>query len=203
MRGLGVKGVHIAERDTQAGPRRQADRQPSSTPGRWRGSSRRASSRPSSAGAATSAGSRRTATATPTGCKAAIYLDTPGLADQGPYLDAGGGAAVRLSRHPQRGDLDRGLLHHRRGRRAGVPADLPLRLPPLRPGGAEPARDAGLGPGAGGQKILDENEILWGEDDLGRAALRPRAGTRSGTARGCRSRRRGRWRRSRTRPGCR
>ena len=64
--------------------------------------------------------------------------------DQGPHLDAGGGAAVRLSRHPQRGGLDRRLLHHRRGRRAGVPPDLPLRLPPLRPGGAQPARDARL-----------------------------------------------------------
>ena len=51
--------------------------------------------------------------------------------DQGPYLDAGGRAAVRLPRHPQRGDLDRRLLHRsaRATRRSsGRPATTPTIL---------------------------------------------------------------------------
>ena len=48
--------------------------------------------------------------------------------DQGAHLDAGGRAAIRLSRHPQRGDLDRRLLHDRRRatrRSSGRPATMP------------------------------------------------------------------------------
>ena len=100
----------------------------SSTPGRSRASSPRASSRPSSAGGRTRRWFPPNGHRQPKGCKAAIYLDTPGHADQGPHLDARGRAAVRLSRHPQRGDLDCRLLHGRRGRRrrsSGRPATMP------------------------------------------------------------------------------
>ncbi len=56
-RDLGVKGVHIAERDTQRAsmPKRRAS---SSTPGRSRAFSAKACSQPSSVGARTSAGCR-------------------------------------------------------------------------------------------------------------------------------------------------
>ena len=49
--------------------------------------------------------------------------------------------AIRLPRHAQRVDLDRGLFHRARERKGGVPADLPLRLSSLQRGGALAARD--------------------------------------------------------------
>ena len=58
-----------------------------------------------------------------------------------PLLDADRARPVRLPRHPQRGDLDRRLLHRaRRQGRGGLPPDLPLRLSPLRRRGAVAAR---------------------------------------------------------------
>ena len=63
-RRLGVKGIHIAERDTQRAKQPEADATCSSTPGRSRASCRKACSRPSSAGARTRSGCRRTATGT-------------------------------------------------------------------------------------------------------------------------------------------
>ena len=141
MRDLGVKGVHIAERDTQAG----RDAKPiGSFVNTWSVEGFVAESfQPAELGW----GSHETlvpAERAPArdGLQGGDLSRHAGAADQGPHLDAGGRAAVRLSRHPQRGDLDRRLLHRRRGRRAGVPADLPLCLPPLRPGGAVAARDA-------------------------------------------------------------
>ena len=148
MQSLGVKGVHIAERDTQAG----RDAKPIGTfVNTWSVEGFVSESfQPAELGWGTP---RALVPAERPPARGGLQGgDLPrhaGAGHQGPHLDAGGGAAVRLPRHPQRGDLDRRLLHRRRGRRAGVPADLPLRLPPLRPGGAEPARDARLGRGAG------------------------------------------------------
>ena len=87
---------------------------------------------------------------------------------QGALLDADRAGPARLPGHPQRGDLDRRLLHGPRRRQGRVPADLPLRLSPLRRCRAVAARD-------GRQrlarqktwKILDENEIVDGVDELG------------------------------------
>ncbi len=72
MQSLGVRGIHVAERDTQKSTRHKRigtfvntwSVAPSSTPGRSRASSRKASSPPNSAGARTRPGSPRTATAT-------------------------------------------------------------------------------------------------------------------------------------------
>ena len=63
-RDLGVKGIHIAERDTQRA-RTPKPMAPSSTPGRSRASSPRACSPPSSAGGRMSAGCRSTPANTP------------------------------------------------------------------------------------------------------------------------------------------
>ena len=56
-----------------------------------------------------------------------------------------------------------------RGRQGGLPADLPLRLPPVRRRGAVAARDGGRGLEARSRTwhILDENEIVDGIDELG------------------------------------
>ena len=58
-----------------------------------------------------------------------------------PLVDADRESAVRLPRHPQRVDLDRRLFHaaQRQGR-GDLSPDLPLRLSPLRRRGAVPAR---------------------------------------------------------------
>ena len=84
-------------------------------------------------------------------------------------LDADRARAVRLPRHPQRGDLDRRLLHRaRREGRGGLPADLPLRLSSLRRRGALACTNCLAGrPDPERASILGEAEILDGIDELG------------------------------------
>ena len=65
------------------------------------------------------------------GCGAAIYLMQPGAATRVRTWTPQGGAFLRLLHHAQRGDLDRRLLHRARGRDGGLPADGALRLPPV------------------------------------------------------------------------
>ena len=121
MQRLGVKGVHIAERDTQAG----RDAKPiGSFVNTWSVEGFVSESfQPAELGWGT-----HERWFPPNGHRQARGLQGGDLSrhagdpDQGPHLDPGGRAAVRLSRHPQRGGLDRRLLHHRRGRRAGVSA---------------------------------------------------------------------------------
>ena len=77
--------------------------------------------------------------------------------------------AVRLPRHPQRVDLDRRLFHGARRRgRGGLPADLPLRLSSGGRRGAVAARAVRrAGKMQEKHHILDENEIVDGIDELG------------------------------------
>ena len=58
-----------------------------------------------------------------------------------PHLVPDAGRPIRLPRHPQRVDLDRRLLHRARGRHGRLPADLPLRLSPGERRRAVAARD--------------------------------------------------------------
>ena len=58
-------------------------------------------------------------------------------------VDADGAGAARLDDHAQRVDLDRRLLHGAGRRQGDLPADLPLRLPSLRRCRALAARDGG------------------------------------------------------------
>ena len=108
---LGVKVIHIAERDTQVAEHAEARRASSSTPGRSTASSAKAASRPNWAGARTSSTSRTTAARHDFGCGAAIYLERPGAGTrvrtwtplEGPFHGF-------LVTHNEV-DLDRRLLH--------------------------------------------------------------------------------------------
>ena len=86
-------------------------------------------------------GCRTTAAPITDGCGAAIYLLQPGANTRVRSWCPTPGRAIRLSRHPQRVDLDRGLFHRARRRQGGLPADLPLRLSPGQRRGAVAARD--------------------------------------------------------------
>ena len=166
---LGVKGVHIAERDTQRAKQPKPrdvfvntwsvegflseGMQPAElgwgTHEKW---------------APANAGFHKE------GCGAAIYLLQPGANTRVRSWTPTREGAIRLPRHPQRVDLDRRLFHAaRRQGRGGLPPDLPLRLSPLRRRGAEPARivrprrqDA-----AGATTSSTEDEIVDGIDELG------------------------------------
>ena len=75
---LGIKAIHIAERDTQVAQHRPRRSASSSTPGRSTASSARAASRPSSAGARTRRRFPADGHRHDFGCDAAIYLMRPG-----------------------------------------------------------------------------------------------------------------------------
>ena len=169
MSRVGVKGIHIAERDTQRATHPRSRWASSSTPGRSRASCRKACSRPSSAGARTRSGCRRTRARTRPAAQAAIYL-----------LQPGANTRVRSwtpTRRPQYGFL---VTHNesisiadyftvRDGRQGGLPADLPLRLSSLQRRGAVAARDVRQCRQACRRSIhiLDEDEIVDGIDELG------------------------------------
>ena len=139
-RDLGVKVIHIAERDTQVpgSPRRSAS---SSTPGRSTASSARAASPPSWAGARTRRACRPTVRGTSSAATPRSTSTGRALLDPRAYLDAARGPVPRLHHHPQRIDLDRRLLHAARRRRGRLPADGALRLPSVRRRDLSPARD--------------------------------------------------------------
>ena len=141
---LGVKGIHIAERDTQRAKSIPSPARSSSTRGPSRASSRRACSRPNSAGAPMSAGIAAENGRThegglrlrdlPACSRAPTRASAPGRRPREP--------AVRVPRHAQRIHLDRRLPDGARQRGpAGLPADLPLRLPPLQRCRSVHARD--------------------------------------------------------------
>ena len=148
-------------------------------------------------------GSRRTATATQGGCQAAIYLDTPGLLTKvHTWTPAAGPQYGYLVTHNEAISIA-DYYTDRRGRRAGFPADLPLCLPSLRPGGAVAARDARHRQGAGQAEDPRRERDPLGRRRARRAALRPSeerplvrlAAVDPGDPT--------RWRRSRTPPACR
>ena len=168
MQRAGVKGIHIAERDTQRAREAEAARHVRQhLVGRGL-LSRKACSRPSSAGARMRRRLPANGFQHTTGCDAAIYLTQPGADTRVRSWTPTAQGAVRLPGHPQRVDLDRRLLHAARGRRGGLPADLPLRLSPVRRRGAVAARDVRRRRQTQPEwKILDEHEIVDGIDELG------------------------------------
>ena len=111
-------------------PRRSAS---SSTPGPSTASWARAASRPSSAGARTRRRFPADGHRHEFGCDAAIYLLRPGAGTRvRSWTPLEGPMHAFLVTHNEF-DLDRRLLHGaRRERRRALPADRPLRLPPLR-----------------------------------------------------------------------
>ena len=167
MQALGVKGVHIAERDTQAG----RDAKPIGTLRQHlvgRGLRlRELPARRARLGHPRDAGSRRTATATRAGCKAAIYLDTPGILTKvHTWTPAAGpqygflvthNEAISIADYFTVGEGDapefRPTCHY-----AYHPCDQAV---------LSLHETLGSGEVQEKLKILDENEILWGEDCLG------------------------------------
>ena len=166
MQGLGVKGVHIAERDTQAG----RDAKPlGSFVNTWSVEGFISESfQPAELGWGSHErwfppnGHRQAR-----GCKAAIYLDTPGILTKvhtwtpaaGPqygYLVTHN-EAISIADYYTIGEGDtpeyRPTCHY-----AYHPCDQAV---------LSLHETLGSGRVQEGSKILDENEILWGEDDLG------------------------------------
>ena len=198
-RGLGAAGASgwASRRSTSpsATPRRPTaprSRASSSTPGRSTASSARAASRPNWAGARMRRALPADARRHDFGCGAAIYLLRPG-------------ASTRVrSWTPLEGPFHGFLITHNeaisiadyytvtRGRRAALPADRALRLPPVRRRGAVGARAGRQELAHAAAPAADDGRDHPRHRRTRRAADGPRARAPTGTARGCRSRRRAR-----------
>ena len=163
---LGVKVIHIAERDTQVGG---APKRPGEFVNTWSidgfvGEGMQ----PAELGWGTherhfpADGARHEF-----GGGAAIYLERPGAAHARPKLDAARRALSRLPHHPRRSDLDRRLPDRRRGRSRALSADRALRLSPVRRRGAVAARARRQELALQGEKRLLMDEIDTGIDELG------------------------------------
>ena len=165
---LGVKGVHVAERDTQ---RAKSPKPRNVFVNTWSVEGFLSEGmQPAELGWGThekwtpaNAGFHKS------GSRAAIYPQPARGQHPRAFMDPDRAGAVRLPRHPQRVDLDRRLLHRaRRERRGGLSADLPLRLSPMRRRGAELHEFFGrAGEIQSAHHILGEAEILDGVDELG------------------------------------
>jgi homospermidine synthase len=164
MQRVGVKGIHIAERDTQ---RAREPRPFGVFVNTWsvEGFISEGCSRPSSAGARTRSGCPRT----PIGTRRL----------QGRDLSEQPGAEHRVrswTRRPRRSTASSSPTT-RRSRspttspcaraKAGLPPDLPLRLSSLQRRRAVAARDVRQRPPQEKHHILDEHEIVDGIDELG------------------------------------
>ena len=164
---LGVKGIHIAERDTQ----RAKNPKPHATfVNTWSVEGFVSEGlQPAELGWGThEKWMPKNGKKHKTGCQAAIYLMQPGADTRVRSWTPTAQGAIRLPGHAQRVDLDRGLFHRARRPPRDLPADLPLRL--------SSCNDAVLSLhemfGRAGKKqdeihILDENEIVDGIDELG------------------------------------
>ena len=187
-----------------ARPRAQAAGKSSSTPGRSRASSRRGCSPPSSAGARTRRPCRPAAAATTSAADAAIYLSTPGAATRvrswTPTAQAQHGFLVTHNESISIADY----FTLREGGKAGLPADLPLRLSPLQRCGAVAARDGRRRLGAAADVAHPRRaRHRRRRRRARRAGLRPRQERLLVRLVSCRSRRRGSSRPTRTPPACR
>ena len=169
MKKAGVKGIHIAERDTQR------TKKPKPMNVFWNTWSVEGfiseGLQPAELGWGThEKWMPKNAKKHKQGSKAAIYLEQPGANTRVRSWCPTPGAAIRLPGHPQRGDLDRRLLHRARqegqGQATGRPATTPI----------IPCNDAVLSLhemfGAAGKAqpvhhVLDENELVDGVDELG------------------------------------
>ena len=140
---LGVKVIHIAERDTQISKQPEAARRVRQyLVGRWVRERGLAACR-ARLGHRTSATFPRDGARHDFGCQAAIYLNAAGRRHPRAHLDAESGAFPRLPDHARRVDLDRRLFHRARRHERRVSADRALRLSPVRQRGAVGARVRG------------------------------------------------------------
>ena len=110
MQRVGVKGIHIAERDTQ---RAKAPKPRGTFVNTWSVEGFVSEGlQPAELGLGThEKGLPPNGHRHDFGCGAAIYLAQPGAGTKRALLDADRAGPARLPGHPQRGDLDRRLLH--------------------------------------------------------------------------------------------
>ena len=136
---LGVKVIHIAERDTQVA---NVPKTPNEFVNTWSVDGFVSEgAQPAELGWGThekhfpADGGRHKA-----GSGCAIYLNRPGASTRVRTWTPAGGTLPRIPDHAFGGDLAGGLLHGEGGRPGGVPAYDPLRLSPLRQRGVVGAR---------------------------------------------------------------
>ena len=136
---LGVKVIHIAERDTQVS---SVPKQPDEFVNTWSVDGFVSEGcQPAELGWGTHERNfPRDGKRHDFGCRAAIYLMQPGAGTRVRTWTPQRRPFPRLPDHARRGDLDRRLLHRARGHAGRLPADRALRLPPVRFGGAVGAR---------------------------------------------------------------
>ena len=167
MQRAGVKGIHIAERDTQRARRPKPRNMFVNT---WSVEGFCAEGlQPSELGWGTHEKIMpANAYRHDFGCDAAIYLAQPGAATRVRSWTPTARAQHAFMITHNEFDLDRGLLYAARRRQSRLSADLPLRLSPVRRRRAVGGRDGGgrrqLQPE---WKILDERDIVDGIDELG------------------------------------
>ena len=190
---LGVKGIHIAERDTQ---RARTPKPRGKFVNTWSVEGFIAEGlQPSELGWGThekalpAGGARHDF-----GCDAAIYLKRPGAGTRVRSWTPTAQAQHAWMITHNEFDLDRRLLHGaRRERQGGLPADLPLRLSPVRRRGAVAARDGGRGlEAAGGVAHPDRGRHRRRRSTSSACCSTATPRTPTGTARSSRSRRRAR-----------
>ena len=174
MQRAGVKGIHIAERDTQ----RARDPKPRGMfVNTWSVEGFCSEGlQPAELGWGTHEKALPANGATPRfRLRRRDLSDAAGRRHARALLDADRAGAARLPGHAQRVDLDRGLFHAARERQGGLPADLPLRLSPVRRRRAVAARDGGRRLAAAG-RLADPRRGRHRRRHrrARRAALRPR-----------------------------
>ncbi len=141
MKKAGVKGVHIAERDTQR------TKKPKPMNAFWNTWSVEGfiseGMQPAELGWGThEKWMPKNGRKHKKGSKAGIFLEQAGRQHAGTHLVPDARCAIWLPGHPQRGDLDRRFLHRARQEGRGhLSPDLPLRLSPLQRRRAVAARD--------------------------------------------------------------
>ena len=139
-----------------------------------------------------------------TGCQAAIYLLQPGANTRVRSWTPTAQGAIRLPGHPQRVDLDRRLLHPAQRPQDHLPADLPLCLSSVQRRGAVAARD--VRPGRQAPEAPSTFSTSTRSSTASTNSACCSTATRRtpiGTARSSRSTRRARSRPIRTPPACR
>ncbi len=167
MQTAGVKGIHIAERDTQ---RASTPKPRGKFINTWSVEGFIAEGlQPSELGWGTHEkalppGAHRH----DFGCDAAIYLTRPGAGTRVRSWTPTAQAQHAWMITHNEFDLDRGLFHAARGRQGPLSADLPLRLPSVRRRGAVAARNGRQRVGAAKDLAhSDEDDIVDGIDELG------------------------------------
>ena len=201
-RALGVKVIHIAERDTQAS---NVPKKPNEFVNTWSVEGFVSEgAQPSELGWGTHEKNfPRDGKRHDFGCLAAIYLMQPGAATRVRTWTPHGRAFPRLLHHAWRIDLDRRLLDGARGRAGGLSSDGPLRLSPERLGRRVGARVRRPQLGAAGRDAHSHGRHHLRHRRARRAARRATRRMRTGSARSCRSRKRASSRPTTARPACR